>query len=298
MKQKLALCCTLIHEPELIFLDEPTTGVDPISRRDLWTVINSLVKKKNLTVFLTTSYMDEAARCHEILLMHNGKIIERGTPTTLPSKLEGNFAEIDTANQQKALFSIKKMPGVRIIYPMGDKLNVIYKDTDIKSIKSYAERSDVKIKDIKIGTPGIEDVFLSKIAGGAEEINEAAFEEFFGKKEETRAESALRKEVMIKTEKLEKKFGNFTAVNKISFDVKRGEIFGFLGPNGAGKTTAIKMLCGLYPPTSGTGTIGGLDLTKQQFEIKKSIGYMSQKFSRYRDLTVAENIELYGGIYG
>ncbi|MGB2705356.1 MAG: ATP-binding cassette domain-containing protein [Candidatus Omnitrophota bacterium] len=296
MKQKLALCCTLIHEPELIFLDEPTTGVDPISRRDLWTVINSLVKEKNLTVFLTTAYMDEAARCHEILLLHHGKIIERGTPDSLPSRLEGNFAEVDVEDQQGALKALRQAPGVRIAYPMGDKLSVIYKGTDMKELESLVEAAGVKVKSAKKGTPGIEDVFLSKIAAKSEGINEAAFEEFFEKKPE--AEAAPKEGVMIKAEKLEKKFGKFTAVNKIDFSVKRGEIFGFLGPNGAGKTTTIKMLCGLYQPTSGTGTIGGLDLSRQQFEVKESIGYMSQKFSLYRDLTVAENVELYGGIYG
>jgi len=296
MKQKLALCCTLIHEPPLIFLDEPTTGVDPISRRDLWTLINTMVKEKNLTVFLTTSYMDEAARCHEILLMHNGKIIEEGEPEELLSKIKGNFVEITVEDQQKALKALRKMPDISVIYPMGDKLNAIVKEGNITDIKDCAERSGIRLKRIEEGSPGIGDVFLSKISGASEGINEEAFEEFFEKgPQEPKPEA---EGVMIEAEHLEKKFGNFTAVNKISFEINRGEIFGFLGPNGAGKTTTIKMLCGLYPPTSGRGIIGGLDLAKQQFEVKKSIGYMSQKFSLYRDLTVSENIELYGGIYG
>ncbi|MFC1576225.1 ATP-binding cassette domain-containing protein [Candidatus Omnitrophota bacterium] len=301
MKQKLALCCTLIHEPQLIFLDEPTTGVDPISRRDLWTIINTMVKEKNLTVFLTTSYMDEAARCHNILLMHKGKIIERGTPDSLPARLDGDFVEIEVRDQQGALKVLRDMPGMRTVYPMGDKLNAIYKNTDISGIKSYAKKHSLELEHIEKGAAGIEDVFLSKISSGKEGIQEEVFEEFFGKtKKAIPGESgpAKDKTAMIKVDHLEKTFGKFTAVNKISFDVKRGEIFGFLGPNGAGKTTTIKMLCGLYPPTSGSGYIGGLDLFKHQFEIKKSIGYMSQKFSLYRDLTVSENIELYAGIYG
>ena len=301
MKQKLALCCTLIHEPELIFLDEPTTGVDPISRRDLWTLINTMVKEKNITVFLTTSYMDEASRCHEVVLMHKGKIIERGCPSELSSRLDGKFAEITVKDQQDALAVLRKLPQVRIVYPMGDKLNCVYKASDVTAIRKDALAAGLRLDTIEDDTPGLEDIFLSKIADKSEGINEKAFEDFFKKGlPDIKAPQAPEKEndLMIRAEALEKKFGNFTAVNKINFDVKPGEIFGFLGPNGAGKTTTIKMLCGLFPPTSGRGTIMGLDLFKNQFEIKKNIGYMSQKFSLYRDLTVSENIELYEGIYG
>ena len=298
MKQKLALVCTLIHEPPLVFLDEPTTGVDPISRRDIWTVVNTMVKERGLTVFLTTSYMDEAARCHEILMMHAGHIIERGKPETFAAKLDGRFTQVTTAtieDQKRALGIIKKNPDVRMDYPMGDAISVITKEGGPDQIAAYAREHDARIEGAKVETPGIEDVFLSKIASGKEGIDEAAFEEFFGVHG---APVKAGPDIMIKTEHLTKRFGAFTAVNDLSFDVKRGEIFGFLGPNGAGKTTTIKMLCGLYPPTEGDGSIAGLDLFKEQFKIKESIGYMSQKFSLYRDLTVEENIELYGGIYG
>ncbi len=298
MKQKLALVCTLIHEPPLVFLDEPTTGVDPISRRDIWTVVNDMVKQRGLTVFLTTSYMDEAARCHEILMMHGGEIIERGPPESFPAKLDGKFSQVSVATieeQQRALKVIKEMDDVRMAYPMGDAINVISKKDGPEQIATYVRAHGATIEGAKVDTPGIEDVFLSKIASGREGIDEAAFEEFFG----TQAGHAPEnRDVMIRTEELTKRFGAFTAVDRVSLDVRHGEIFGFLGPNGAGKTTTIKMLCGLYPPTDGKGFIAGLDLFRQQFEIKKSIGYMSQKFSLYRDLTVEENIELYGGIYG
>lgn len=299
MKQKLALCCTLIHEPPVIFLDEPTTGVDPISRRDIWTLVNSMVKEKNITVFLTTSYMDEAVRCHEIILLHKGAIVEQGTPDSLPSKLNGKFAVIGVGSleaQQNALRVIRKIPEVKMIYPMGDNLNCVFKDTSLDTIKSFAKQNGAQIESMTESAPGLEDVFLSKIIEGSEEIEEKYFEEFFQK---NAGESVLStKETMIETNNLEKRFGNFVAVNKVTFDVKAGEIFGFLGPNGAGKTTTIKILCGLYPPTSGSGSIAGFDLFREHFKIKQNIGYMSQKFSLYRDLTVAENIELYGGIYG
>ena len=299
MKQKLALCCTLIHEPPLIFLDEPTTGVDPISRRDIWTLVNTMVKDKNLTFFITTSYMDEAARCHEIIMMHEGKIIEEGDPDSMPKKLKGKFAQIDVKtqeDQQSALSVFKHLKDVKMIYPMGHRLNLIYDNVSLDQIKAEGVSQGAKIEKMETETPGIEDVFLSKITEGVKDVDEKVFEEFFQRDENSNHDKSLNK-VMIQTHEIEKKFGDFVAVNKISFDVKRGEIFGFLGPNGAGKTTTIKMLCGLYPPTSGKGEINNLDLFESQFEIKKRIGYMSQKFSLYRDLTVSENIMLYGGIY-
>jgi len=229
MQQKLALCCTLIHEPKLILLDEPTTGVDPISRRDLWALLNDMVEAGGVTVFLTTSYMDEADRCHRVALMHNGEILKIGEPRELK------------------------------------------------------------------GSSSMEEIFLSHIAKAEDNsINKKALSEFFEKKESF---SQDKLQTIIKAENLEKKFKKFTAVNKINFEIKQGEIFGFLGPNGAGKTTTIKMLCGLLKPTSGSGTIAGFDLSKQVSKIKKSIGYMSQRFSLYGNLTVAENIELYGSIY-
>lgn len=232
MQQKLALCCTLIHEPKLILLDEPTTGVDPISRRDLWLLLNDMVETSGVTVFLTTSYMDEAARCHRVALMHKGGILEMGEPGELLANL---------------------------------------------------------------GAAGIYDLFLSHIPNAKDNaVNEKALVALFPKKENALQAASS---VIIKAEKLEKKFKNFVAVNKISFEIKQGEIFGFLGPNGAGKTTTIKMLCGLLQATAGSGTVAGFSLSREVSKIKKSIGYMSQRFSLYGNLTVAENIELYGSIY-
>ncbi|MCX5751982.1 MAG: ATP-binding cassette domain-containing protein [Candidatus Saganbacteria bacterium] len=237
MQQKLALCCTLIHQPKLLLLDEPTTGVDPISRRDLWLIINDMVEESGVTVLLTTSYMDEAARCHRVALMHNGTILELGEPNDLLSKLK-------------------------------------------TSTSSH---------------PKIEELFLTHLSDPKKDaINQKALAEFFQNEEKS---SQDKDQIVIKAKMLEKKFQEFTAVNKISFGIKQGEIFGFLGPNGAGKTTTIKMLCGLLQPTGGCGTVSGFDLSCEVSAIKKSIGYMSQRFSLYGNLTVSENIELYGSIY-
>lgn len=204
MKQKLALCCALIHAPIVLFLDEPTTGVDPVSRKELWLMLQYLVKQ-GITIIVVTPYLDEIRLCHRAALLEKGRLKAQGSPDQIASLFEGSL--------------------------------------------------DVR-------------------------------------------ESVSRPEAIISVRDLTKKFGNFTAVDHISFDVKKGEIFGFLGANGAGKTTAMRILCGLSVPTSGNGRVMDYDVNTQSEEIKKRIGYMSQRFSLYNDLTVAENIRLFAGIYG
>ncbi|MFH1454623.1 MAG: ATP-binding cassette domain-containing protein [Armatimonadota bacterium] len=298
MKQKLGFCCALISSPKFLFLDEPTTGVDPISRRDIWFLINRIIKEEDITVFLTSSYMDEAERCHRIALMHKGQLLALGTMDELTSQLKGQFLEIYVDNQQKALDVFKKDKDIKDIYTVGDKLKAFcVQDVDISSIKNDAVKNDIKVENIDKTSPGLEDVFLTKIMSSSTGINQHALDEFFIL--DTKSEfTAGPDDVMIEVKNLYKYFGKFAAVNDVTFSVKKGEIFGFLGPNGAGKTTTIKMLCGLFPPSSGLGRIGGFDIGRDQMSIKKNIGYMSQKFSLYRDLTVSENIELYGSIYG
>ena len=210
MKQKLALCCALVHQPSVLFLDEPTTGVDPVSRKEFWDMLQAL-KEREITIMASTPYLDEVRRCERVAFLDQGKIRGIGTPDEILTR----FADI-------------------------------------------------------FNPPGIEHV-----QGGE-----------------------VKYENVIEVEHLVKAFGKFHAVDDISFTVKRGEIFGFLGANGAGKTTAMHMLTGLNQPTSGTGRVAGYDIRTEHEQIKKHIGYMSQRFSLYEDLTVAENIRLVGGIYG
>ncbi len=209
MKQKLALSCALIHKPILLLLDEPTTGVDPVSRKEFWEMLQRL-KEQGITIIVSTPMMDEASRCDRIAFINEGEIHGIDTPQEILRK----FASI-------------------------------------------------------LCPPSLE-------------------------REENHNESAT----VIEVQDLTKCFGNFTAVDHISFSVKRGEIFGFLGANGAGKTTAMRMLCGLSKPTSGMGKVAGLDIARDAEQVKKHIGYMSQKFSLYEDLKVWENIRLFAGIYG
>lgn len=208
MKQKLGLACTLVREPELLILDEPTVGVDPLSRRELWEILQKLVESEGLTVLLSTAYMDEAEQCGKVIVMAEGKVLAEGTPAGLQ----------DYLRPQKALN--------------------------------------------------------------------------FGK------ERTVYEQVVIEVKDLVKKFGDFVAVDKVSFAVKRGEIFGLLGPNGAGKTTTFRILCGLLSATNGELAVAGVDLHKARTQARANIGYVAQKFSLYASLSVDENLNFYGGVYG
>ena len=210
MKQKLALSCALVHSPSILFLDEPTTGVDPVSRKELWEMLLTL-KARGITIVAATPYLDEVRCCDRVAFLSNGHVKGIGTPDEILTR----FADV-------------------------------------------------------FNPPGLDHVDAE----------------------------VVKDENVIEVEHLVKAFGTFHAVDDISFTVKRGEIFGFLGANGAGKTTAMHMLTGLNQPTSGTGRVAGFDICTQHEQIKKHIGYMSQKFSLYEDLTVAENIRLFAGIYG
>jgi len=221
MKQKLALSCALIHRPEVLLLDEPTTGVDPVSRHEFWEILKSLCRQ-GITILVSTPYMDEATLCSRVSLIDKGRILCTDSPQNLTERY---------------------------------------------------------------GLPTIEDVFV-KLMGGSKEARQ------------TIHSANTSTEKAIEVENLTKHFGDFTAVKGITFSVGKGEIFGFLGANGAGKTTAMRMLCGLSVPSGGAGKVAGFDIMSQSEEIKRHIGYMSQRFSLYEDLTVWENIEFFGGIYG
>ena len=210
MKQKLALSCALVHQPQVLFLDEPTTGVDPVSRKEFWQMLR-LLKQRGITILVSTPYLDEVRQCDRVAFLDKGRLMDVGTPEDILERFANVF----------------NPPPV--------------------------EREDG---------------------------------------------NTTNEEHVIEVRHLVKAFGHFHAVDDISFFVKKGEIFGFLGANGAGKTTAMHMLTGLNQPTSGEGFVAGFDIRTQHEQIKRHIGYMSQKFSLYDDLTVAENIRLFAGIYG
>ena len=229
MKQKLALSCALVHSPSVLFLDEPTTGVDPVSRKEFWEMLGTL-RERGITIVASTPYLDEVRCCDRVAFLDEGRVRGIGTPEVILEQFRDIF----------------NPPGIK-------------RDSD---------------------------------AAGDVAVTQQQTEP------QTKPEPETEPKYVIEVEHLVKAFGSFHAVDDISFNVKRGEIFGFLGANGAGKTTAMHMLTGLNQPTSGTGRVVGYDIRTEYEQIKRHIGYMSQRFSLYDDLTVSENIRLFAGIYG
>jgi ABC-2 type transport system ATP-binding protein len=290
MRQKLALICTLIHLPDVLLLDEPTTGVDPISRRDFWSIIHALVASRGVTVLMTTAYMDEAERCHRVSLMHDGVVIAAGSPDELTAGLVGQVWSVRSDHPDDVVAALRAQARVRSIAIAGGEVRVLAGDTDGDPTGTLAAAglTGFTVEPVR---PGFEDVFVERVtreglgpAGAPSELVEAA-----------RPRSAGG---AIVADRLTCRFGAFTAVDGVSLTVDDGEILGLLGPNGAGKTTLIKMLCGLQVPADGNAVVAGLDVRRARAELRGHIGYMSQRFSLYRDQTVLENLRLSAGLYG
>ena len=288
MRQKLALICTLIHLPDILLLDEPTTGVDPLSRRDFWTIVNDLVTRRGTTVLLTTAYMDEAERCRRVALMHEGRIVASGSPEGLTRELAGRLFVLTTAAPEQVLEALAGRPEVESAAIFGQTIHLLLRPdaNDPSSLLAAAGLPDVRAEPV---TPALEDVFVRHLAaaptaGPARPVL-------------TRPR-AIADTSAVMARDLTCRFDSFTAVDAVNLDIRQGEIYGLLGPNGAGKTTMIRMLCGLQRPTGGSGRVASLDVADAHRALKGRIGYMSQRFSLYRDVTVVENLRLYGGLYG
>jgi len=295
MKKKLALACALIYSPQVLFLDEPTTGVDPVSRRDFWLLLNDF-REQGISVFVSTPYMDEAERFHRVALIHKGQIIACDTPAMLRSSLNGEMLDLLVEPQREALNHLRLHPRASHVQVFGERLHLLVTDAknDLPELQDDLSKHNIQISNVRYTIPSLEDVFVAMLEkqttdGGLLTIDDSSFTALRGRPSS---------DIAVNVSHLTKKFGDFTAVDRVSFRVKEGEIFGFLGPNGSGKTTTIRMLCGLVPPTSGAGIVADRDILTQQSAIKPEIGYMSQKFSLYSDLTVEENLDFYAGVYG
>jgi ABC-2 type transport system ATP-binding protein len=294
MKQKLQLVCALIHTPKVLLLDEPTNGVDPVSRRDFWRILHRL-RQQEVAILITTAYLDEAERCDRVGLIDKGKLLATGTPGEIKQLLDGRIVAIRSNSARQLSHLLRDQPFTKSVNLFGDTVHLICQpdqDTDARIYRVLAESGldHDKIREIQ---PSLEDIFVH-LLGSRDQLRTPDDQQQLFDSTTTGQDSVTAVEV----QHLTRQFGNFTAVDDIAFQVKRGEIFGFLGPNGAGKSTTIRMLCGLLSPTSGTGSVGGFDIFTETEQIKLHIGYMSQKFSLYEDLTVSENIDFYGGIYG
>jgi len=295
MQKKLALACSLIHQPEVIFLDEPTTGVDPVSRRDFWRIISRFLSQ-GITVLVSTPYLDEAERFSRVVLIHQGQIIACDTPQNLKAQMAGELLEIRAKPSRKAMAVLRQASPLNIPQLFGDIIHILVDEAEKRSseMKDLLEQKGVKIEEIRRIVPGLEDVFVTRLAGidkGPAPLSSANLVD-------TLIKESDRSDITIKATDLTKRFGDFTAVDRVNFEIKRGEIFGLLGPNGSGKTTTIRMITGLLTPTSGSAFVLGRDMTKEADKARASMGYMSQKFSLFPSLTVEETIKFYAGLYG
>jgi ABC-2 type transport system ATP-binding protein len=289
MKQKLGLACTLVRSPELLLLDEPTVGVDPLSRRELWQIILQLVSDQRLTVLLSTSYLDEAERCGHVIVLHQGKVLAQGEPGDVSGLASGRTFLIEPAPGQKARELQARLlddPSVVDAVPDGGRVRVVLAEAPLGS-----SPTPVPVR--------FEDGFmvLLKTERKADKQRERTDKET-RRNEEVSSSSPVSPSVEVRVRDLVRRFGTFTAVDRVSFDVFRGEIFGLLGPNGAGKTTTFRMLCGLLPATGGTLQVAGMDLRRARASARQRIGYVAQKFSLYGQLSVIENLEFFAGAYG
>ncbi|WP_151951365.1 ATP-binding cassette domain-containing protein [Aliarcobacter butzleri] len=288
MKQKLGLACALIKKPKLLLLDEPGVGVDPISRIELWEIVQKLLED-DIAVVWSTSYLDEAQNCDEVILLNEGNCLYQGTPQNLKKNMKDRVFLISGIFLQKreTLTKILEQDEILDAVLVGSKIRInLKKNTTLAKEFIYKLGEDVKIEAIE---PIFEDCFVDIL-----NIKTKAHSQLVENMKNIE-KSNLK---LIEAKSLTKKFGNFVATDNIDFEIGNGEIFGFLGPNGAGKSTTFKMLCGLLTPTFGTAKVLGEDLYKSNSNIKNSIGYMAQKFSLYGNLKIKDNLDFFSGIYG
>jgi ABC-2 type transport system ATP-binding protein len=296
MKQKLALVCALVPEPRILLLDEPTTGVDPVSRREFWDALAHL-SADGLAIVVATPYLDEAERCHRVALMHQGMLHQTGTPAELRASLHVKRLELRTSNLAEAESVLSEQAGEeRVILDVqrfGDRLDLLVLDpeTGTRAVEKILGGAQLDASDIQIDEPTLENTFVATLRSLGQEIRSSPFPGDHN-------HDALRGQIAIGATNLTKQFGAFTAVKDVSVQIRYGEVYGLLGANGAGKTTTIKMLCGLLPPSSGEMRLAGETGSLRSAEVRQQIGYMSQKFSLYDDLSIEENLNFFAGVYG
>ncbi len=289
MKQKLGLACTLIGQPKVLLLDEPGVGVDPISRRELWSMVHELADE-GMLILWSTSYLDEAEQCREVLLMNEGALIYHGAPKELTQTMAGRTLLVsDTSGTNRQLLQrALRLPQTSDGVIQGQSVRLILaKQADRAALGKALALSEQQLQETE---PRFEDAFIDLLGGGPG--GKQALAEIMPQV------AGAPHETVIEARGLTKKFGDFAATDSVSFQVTRGEIFGLLGPNGAGKSTTFKMMCGLLPPTAGQALVLGMDLKTSSGKARQRLGYMAQKFSLYGNLTVEQNLRFFSGVYG
>ncbi|ELY2507809.1 ABC transporter ATP-binding protein [Cronobacter sakazakii] len=286
MKQKLGLACTLVGQPKVLLLDEPGVGVDPISRRELWQMVHELAGD-GMLILWSTSYLDEAEQCREVLLMNEGELLYQGAPQALTEQMAGRSLLLrpDNGDNRALLREVMQRPDVGDATIQGAAVRVILKEgSDADALRALPGAT------LRETAPRFEDAFIDLAGGTAlrESPLGAILHDIPGS----------RDDVVIEARELTKTFGDFTATDHVNFTVRRGEIFGLLGPNGAGKSTTFKMMCGLLKPSDGQALVLSLDLKTDSGKARQRLGYMAQKFSLYGNLTVEQNLRFFSGVYG
>jgi len=287
MKQKLGLACALVRRPRLLLLDEPSVGVDPISRRELWAMIGELTRA-GIGVLWSTAYLDEAERCETVYLLNEGKLLFAGPPLELTERARGRVLEVSGFSEQRRHLLVRALdrPDVVDGTIQGQSVRLLLAK-DAGALSAGALGVDAG-STVEAGTARFEDGFIEILGGGPKGTSELA--QRYRKIPDSERPA-------IECAGLTKRFGDFVAAQDIGFEVARGQIFGLLGPNGAGKSTTFKMLCGLLTPSAGTGSVAGHDLLRARASARASLGYMAQKFSLYGDLSVRQNLDFFAGVY-
>lgn len=290
MKQKLGLACVLIRKPTLLLLDEPSVGVDPISRRELWKMTQELLHE-GISILWSTAYLDETEKCDTVLLLNEGKLLYDGPPHSLTQRVEGRVFQITNIKGRRRAILKNALNQKNVIDGViqGSNVRIVVRNNQPPIIDPAVLANEPSAV-IHPAKPRFEDAFMDILGGGPGGTSLLA-------EETPKITDTTSTENVVQSEGLTKKFGSFTAASDITFNVKRGEIFGLLGPNGAGKSTTFKMLCGLLKPTAGRALVEGLDLQIASGTARSHIGYMAQKFSLYGDLSVLQNLIFFSGVY-
>ena len=288
MKQKLGLACALMARPRVLLLDEPSVGVDPVSRQDLWRMVQALTDE-GMAVVWSTAYLDEAERCDSVLLLNEGQLAFDGPPDELTGRLRGRSFRLEEVGERRreVLSEALDMASVGDGVIQGAGVRIVLRDgAGRDEVQALADRSGARLAQVPAR---FEDAFIDLLGGGPGGTSALA---------ERLPPVELDTDIAVSCQDLTKRFGDFTATDRVSFQVRKGEIFGLLGPNGAGKSTTFKMLCGLLKPTEGEAHVAGLDLRRATGAAKARLGYMAQKFSLYGLLSVRQNLEFSAGVYG
>ncbi|QDU52258.1 ATP-binding cassette domain-containing protein [Gimesia panareensis] len=296
MRQKLGLACTLVRPPRLLLLDEPTVGVDPVSRRELWVIVDRFVKEEGTTVLLSTAYLDEAERCENVIMLDQGQLIGQGPPEQFSQPLTGRTFHLHSSdrNNRDLQARVTGRPGVLDAVIQGEAVRLVLAEDAPTTVEALLPgEQHITLEPVP---PRFEDGFITMLRERRDPVMPGT--NSITNPPTSDAESPRKDGTVISVRDVQRRFGSFYAVKGVSFDVHRGEIFGLLGANGAGKTTMFRMLCGLLPASNGSLQVAGVDVRKTAAAARARIGYMSQKFSLYGTLSVDDNLQFFSSAYG